>query len=667
MEDRYRKTFQHAGFGMLVLDLEGRIRDFNPAASRMMGPERAEIHKRYLGDFFGERFARSLPEKLKLLDQLGHIVLEASLSGGASGGPMLLDLTQVPWEDDSQAVLVLMRELSPRENLEQELNLQRRTLEALTARRAAQKGSDRVLLLAAADGGAAIFPAPPARGTRVDGTFADECLQLFRSPELLKAVKSAMDGGRSVIGPAWFDPPPADGKEASRLPRCLRIELAPLADADGKVDRVLAIVDDRTAERLGEEEQRRRDQRAVLSLFAGALFHEFNNYLGVILSQASALRLSTPAGRLVPPAVGAILDAAQKAAGLLRRTTEAGQDPSAGWTPLSLNTPVAEAVRMLQHMLGAGVRVRMELGDAIPQVFGEATLLRSMVVALGRQAEAFMPAGGELVVRTRRVDPSGPASPTSAEITISDTGMGMDAMTRAQVIESLVPVSTSGPGDHLDLAVARAVVLQHRGRFELESAPGRGTTWKIVLPGQESRPRLTGPHPGQAKPMDDEDGAQQLAATAAQALPAAPFALHNAFDSGGRGGVARPRVLLADDEENFRDFVRTVLQQNGYDVFTAGDGLEAFEHFQEEPEKYALAILDAYMPRLGGLETYLRMQALRPDLPVIFVSGFVRGPSRQALLASCPGRAQVVLKPFTGDQILLEVGRILEAAWSKPG
>ncbi|MCW8133805.1 MAG: response regulator, partial [Planctomycetota bacterium] len=362
--------------------------------------------------------------------------------------------------------------------------------------------------------------------------------------------------------------------------------------------------------------------------------------------------------------VGAILYAAQMAAGLLRRTTEAGYDSGAGWMIFHFNHPVAEAARMLQHLLPPTVKVKLDLGDALPKVFGDPALVRAMVLALGRQAEAHMPAGGDLSIRTRRVDPSSPASPISAELTIGDTGVGMDAMTRAQVIDSLLPVS-GGAGDTLDLALARAVILQHRGRVELESATGRGTNWTITIPGQESRPRLTGPAPGQGIPLDDEAGEQQLAQTAAQAMPAAPFAIQNAFDSGARANIPRMRVLLADDEENFRDFVRTILQQNGYEVMTASDGLEAFEHFQEEPEKITLAILDAYMPRLGGLETYLRMQALRPDLPVIFVSGFVRGPSRQALLAACPGRAQVLLKPFTSEQLLQEAGKILETVWSK--
>ncbi|MBI3829683.1 MAG: response regulator [Planctomycetes bacterium] len=658
-EDRYKKVFQHAAFGVLILDLDGRIFDFNQAATRMMGPERGLIHKRYLGDFIGDRLSQSLPEKLKLLDQLGHLTLEARLPGrGGVAADVLLDMTPVPWEDDSHAVLVLLRDLPSRNLMQKENDLQRAAIHTLAGERHAG-GAVRWMFLLPEQGKAQVFP---PRAT-TEGGGGEEIAPLFAAPELQKALANAFLGAPAEAGPAWLS---AAAEGQAGLARYLRFEFKPLPDPDAKIGQVFAIVEDRTAERLAEEESRRRDQRAMLGLFSDALFHEFNNYLSVILSQASALRLSTPPGRLVPPSVGAILDSAQKAAGLLRRTTETGQEPGSGWSSLNLNAPVAEATRILEHLLAGHVRVRLELGDSLPRVMGDPAHLRTMIVALGRQAEAHMPAGGDLIIRTRRVDPASPASPPGAEVTVADTGVGMDAVTRSQVIESLIPVAAGGTGDNLDLIVARAVALRHRGRCELESAPGRGTTWKITLPGQETRPKLTGPQPGPGVPMDAEAAEQQLAATAAQALPSTPFTLHSAFDSGGRSNVPRPRILLADDEENFRDFVRTILQQNGYDVVTAADGLEAFEHFQEEADKFTLAILDAYMPRLGGLETYLRMQALRPDMPVLFVSGFVRGPSRAALLAACPGRAQVLLKPFTGEQLLLEVGRILESVWSKP-
>jgi CheY-like chemotaxis protein len=119
------------------------------------------------------------------------------------------------------------------------------------------------------------------------------------------------------------------------------------------------------------------------------------------------------------------------------------------------------------------------------------------------------------------------------------------------------------------------------------------------------------------------------------------------------------KVLLAEDEENFRVFMDWALRERGYEVISAKDGQEAFERFQEAPESFGLAILDSYMPRMGGLEAYLRMQVLRPDLPVLFASGFTRGTSVDVLVAGCPGPASVLLKPFSATDLLEAVQKAL--------
>src|SRR5208283_732530 len=121
----------------------------------------------------------------------------------------------------------------------------------------------------------------------------------------------------------------------------------------------------------------------------------------------------------------------------------------------------------------------------------------------------------------------------------------------------------------------------------------------------------------------------------------------------------RNKILVADDEDNFCSFISWVLKENGYDVLVANDGQEAFERFQSSPQNIDLVILDAYMPRMGGLEAYLRMQVLRPDLPVLFASGFTREASVDTLVAGCPGPASVLLKPFSATDLIEAVEKAL--------
>ena len=675
MEDRYRQIFQHAACGILLLDLDGRILDFNPSACRLAGPERGTLRLRPLGELFSARFAQAFPEKLKLLQQLGHLTLETSLKAGRGTGEteILLDLTQVPL-DEGQGVLVLLYERGGRDALEQEAYLQRLILQALWNGRAV------LLVLLEADGAARLYPPADDRdGAPFGLRERPKVLPLFQEPRVKEACARAWAGEPVTLPPHWVDldsysaEPNAQVEERSEHGRLLGLTLLPLPARDGTVGRVLGVVSDETEERMKAEAQRHLDQRAALALFSSALFHEFNSYLGAIMAQASSLRLSTPPGQLVSPPLGAILDASQSAAALLRRAYEIGHATLAGWGPFSLNRCVREAARVLEHSLHERIRVNLELSDGLPEVWGDADLLAKAIIALGRLAEAHMPAGGTLVLKTYPVEPPSPAARLGAGLSISDTGVGMDAMARAQSLASLFPSATTGPGDPLDLAFARAVIHQHRGQCELDSAPGRGSVWRLVLPGEETRPRLTGPLPmeGQLPNLELlELHLSQAATGAALATLARPLARPNPYESGGRPVVPprlRPRLLLADDEENFRDFGRAILGQGGYEVVVAADGLEAFERVQEDPARFALVILDAYMPRLGGLEAYLRMQALRSDLPVIFVSGFVRGHSRDALVTACPGRAEVLLKPFSGEQLTQAVEKALKGLRVKSG
>jgi len=419
-------------------------------------------------------------------------------------------------------------------------------------------------------------------------------------------------------------------------------------------------VEDRTAESLQEERERSADRDASLSLFAGALFQELNAYLGVILAQASALRLSAAPGRLAPPAMGSILDAAQEAAAVLRRCSEAGVGEE--WGVVELNACVLDTARMLSHELAGKVDVRTSLDGASPKARGSTRLLKAMILAFGRQAATHMPGGGQILLETRSIPGATPVAPASAELTISDTGLGVSQNYSTQPGGSLFSSGGGGSVEPLSLTFARAVVQRHRGLCEASSVPGQGTKWRIRFPGCDLRPHLSGPLPRVGKVPEGENVERpHLEGFSAPERDAAEEETPPLARVESQPAVQRVRILLADDEDNILQAGRETLRLAGYEPVVAADGQEAFEHFQRSPASYALVVLDAYMPRLGGLEAYLRMQAVRPDLPVLFVSGFVRGASRQALLNACPGRAQVLLKPFTNEDLLAAVRKLLEA------
>jgi hypothetical protein len=359
--------------------------------------------------------------------------------------------------------------------------------------------------------------------------------------------------------------------------------------------------------------------------------------------------------------VGSILDAAQEAAAVLRRCSEAGAEGE--WGVVDLNVCVLDTARMLSHELAGKVDIRTALDSVSPRVRGSGRLLRTMILGFARQAAEHMPGGGRVLLETRSIAGVTPMAPASAELTISDTGLGVSQNYSTQPGGSLFSSGGGGSVEPLGMTFARAIVQRHRGQCEVRSVPGQGTKWCIRFPGHDLRPSLSGPLPRLGKlpegenverpnlqgfPAPDQETGETEEARQITSTESAP-------------APRNMRILLADDEDNILQSGREVLRMAGYEPVVAADGQEAFEHFQRSPASYTLVILDAYMPRLGGLEAYLRMQAVRPDLPVLFVSGFVRGASKQALLNACPGRAQVLLKPFTNDDLLAAVRKLIEA------
>lgn len=519
-------------------------------------------------------------------------------------------------------------------------------------------------------GEASRYP-PPAEGEKPGPL--DWAALLLAGPRLKRALERAWAGQEAALAPAWYSPadgiiPLEAGAATGSRPKVLQqrwlsIAFLPLCRQGTAVTDVCVRVQDETNRRLQQEEQRWHDQQRCRNLLAEALSHDLNNQLGVILAQASGLRLATPPGQLPAPGLDAIMDAVQRAAGLLRGATAylpcaAGLDarPAAALQAADLNSILSDCAVLLAHMAQGRLEVGLELGAGVPAVPGEDDLLRTMVLALGRHMLAVLPPGRRLRLKTFRRPSTVAGETESAGLSIGEDVA--DAAGSERTAES----RQESPAEELALssavALARAIARVHRGHCVNTGAGARGASWEIVLPGAF----CMGPTTPQAVA---EPIAEAQALMVPPPLPR-PLVIPGgqSAEFGGQNGRLRPpnsacRILVAEDEENFRGFMEWALRERGYEVIAAKDGQEGFERFQEAPESFGLAILDAYMPRMGGLEAYLRMQALRPDLPVLFASGFARGASVDALVAGCPGPASVLLKPFTAADLIEAVQKAL--------
>jgi CheY-like chemotaxis protein len=249
--------------------------------------------------------------------------------------------------------------------------------------------------------------------------------------------------------------------------------------------------------------------------------------------------------------------------------------------------------------------------------------LERVLITLAMNARDAMPAGGQFTVETRDVDPAGPwvAGP-HVLLAVSDTGCGMDEATRARVFEPFFTTKEVGKGTGLGLATVYGIVRANGGHIEVESTPGRGCTFLIYLP------RLDAPAEGTA--------------AGAGAAPA----------------PGKETVLLVEDEDMVRGLSRCVLGMHGYTVLEARHGVDAVEVAARHAGPIHLLLTDMVMPQMGGSQLADRLAVTRPEMKVLFTSGYVENAAiRRDLLEP---RAAFLPKPFTPDALARKVREVLD-------
>jgi PAS domain S-box-containing protein len=409
----------------------------------------------------------------------------------------------------------------------------------------------------------------------------------------------------------------ASGIDESRTMETTRFLLL---DGGGHPLAICGITYEITARRRAEEERLAFERNLLetqklesLGLLAGSIAHDFNNLLVAVLGNAS-LALQELAPDLPTHAhVVEIELAARRAADLTRQMLAYAGKSQPTFRPVDLNQLVAEMARLLPSSLHRRVALRLELEPQLPAVVGDATQLRQVVMNLVLNgAEAIDGPGGYVTVRTALLRPGDVApgylaSPTQPAVVleVSDTGLGMDEATQARIFEPFFTTKLTGRG--LGLAAVQGIVRNHSGSITVESAPGRGTSFFLLLPASASRPHVAEPE-GQLEPVTGT-------------------------------------VLVVDDEPEVLDVARRMLTRLGLRVVAAPDGPAALRLLAEAGGRVDLALIDAGLPALSGAELAQAARRVCPGLPVLLMSGRVE----QEVLTE---RARVealgfIAKPFT--------------------
>jgi PAS domain S-box-containing protein len=399
--------------------------------------------------------------------------------------------------------------------------------------------------------------------------------------------------------------------------------------AGGK-DYILTVLRDLSERRSLEEQLRQAQKMEAVGRLAGGVAHDFNNLLTVITGYSDLLLASPRTDEVGRRLIGEVRRAGERAAALTAQLLAFSRKQVVQPRVLDLSAAVADAQNMVRRLIGEDVELVATLDPAAGRVRADPGQVDQVLLNLAVNARDAMPAGGTLAIRTRGVErgetyPAGHPEAVSgryALLEVADTGCGMTAQVRARLFEPFFTTKEPGKGTGLGLATVYGIVKQSGGHIEVDSTPGRGTTFRIYLP------RVDGPEPG----------------------------------PGGSPAVQAPRgnetVLLVEDEEEVRVLARLVLRAGGYQVLEARDGEEALAVCQAHAGAVDLVVTDVIMPRLGGPELAARLRTLRPGARVLYMSGYTDDAlGRQQLLGP---DAPFLQKPFTVASLAAKVRAVLD-------
>ncbi|MEM9175078.1 MAG: ATP-binding protein [Myxococcota bacterium] len=387
------------------------------------------------------------------------------------------------------------------------------------------------------------------------------------------------------------------------------------------------------AERMKLEQQLRRSQRLQsVGQLAGGIAHDFNNLLVVLLSQSNLLRTALAnrdEDEELAEAAGDLVDASERAAALTRRllTFSRGQ-PSLAQS-IAFGPVLADLRTMLDRLIREDLTLSHRISESPISVRAEASQLEQIVVNLVTNARDAIRAGGHIDVSLAREErpASGPhVAGEYAVLRVSDDGVGMTPSQVEQAFDPFFTTKSVGNGSGLGLATVHSIADQLGGTVEIESRVDVGTCVTVVLP-------LSSEAPDEA--VEDPP-------------PEAPRT-----EAGGE------HVLVVEDEERVRRLLTRILERDGYTVTTARDGEEALELALASADRFDLVLTDVVMPRRSGpafVEAYLEA---RPDVPVVFMSGY--DDEGQLSGAKIPEHATLLQKPFANQQILDVLRSALDA------
>ncbi len=620
--ETFRALIHDAPLSIVAFDASGKIQLWNPAAERMFGWTAEEV--------LGKPHPIVPEEKQEEFRALREMALRGKAFTGIhlrrrrkNGSPIDISVSTSPLRAADGTVTGIMSIIT-------DVTERKKSEEALLRLATAVEQSAEVIVITDTSG--AIEYVNPAF-ERITGFRQDEVLG--KNPRLLKSGKHEPSFYQNLWetllrGDVWTGVFVNRRKDGTFYEE--EAVISPVRDRGGDVINYVAVKRDVTNERRVEEQLRQAQKMEAVGRLAGGIAHDFNNLLTAITGYSDLLLMDLPEEGPAHREVLEIRKAGDRAASLTRQLLAFSRRQVLQPRVLDLNQVVTDMEKMLRRLIGENIELVTSLADDLGYVKADPGQVEQVIVNLAVNARDAMPNGGRLTLETSKMEidesyvhqhaPVQSGSYVILEVT--DTGVGMDEPTMARLFEPFFTTKEVGKGTGLGLATVYGIVKQSGGYIWAYSEVGCGTTFKVLLPGEEAA----------AEPAEKD---------AAYLYP-----------SGGD-----ETVLVVEDEKLVRDLVREILSQHGYSVLEASRGAEALEVSGKHKGPIHLLLSDVVMPGMTGPELARRLADHRPAMGVLFMSGY----TADAILhhGVFEHGAEFLQKPFTASALGAKVRKVLDA------
>ena len=412
------------------------------------------------------------------------------------------------------------------------------------------------------------------------------------------------------------------------------VNVRPVRDAGGRTLHYEWSLADITERRQLESQLRQAQKMEAVGQLAGGVAHDFNNLLTVIGGRCYLMLAKLDPDHALRHEVELVRGAAERAARLTHQLLAFSRKQVLEPRVLDLNETVTGIEPLLRRLIGEDIEIAVTHGADLGRVKADAGQLEQVILNLAVNARDAMPQGGRLVLETadvlvderaaRRAHDLAPGS--YVVLSVTDSGHGMDAATRAQIFEPFFTTKEVGKGTGLGLATVYGIVKQSGGFIEVESELGQGASFKVYLPRVEEA--MAVPEVGKSSPGTRPRGSET--------------------------------VLLVEDDESLRMLAREILTVQGYAVIEAASPRDALRIHQAHQGRIDLLLTDVVMPEMNGRQLADRLKAARPTMAVLFMSGYT-GEALRAGGGVAEFTGQLLQKPFTPDGLTRRVREVLDA------